>query len=459
MALRLYNTLTGKKEELKVPLDASGINLFVCGPTVYDYSHIGHARSYIFFDALVKFMRRLGFKINYLQNITDIDDRIIQRAREKNSAPQELALTMTEAYHQDMAAIGVDSVDTYAPATQYIPEIISQTERLIKKGFAYEAQGSVYFDVRKFPEYGRLSHQKLADLKEGVRVEVEPGKKFFADFALWKTSKPNEPSWSSPWGRGRPGWHIEDTAITEKHFGTRYHLHGGGLDLIFPHHEAEIAQMESLSGLKPLAQIWLHTGLLQVNGEKMSKSLGNFITIRDFLKNNPPGALRYIFLTSHYRSPLDYSDKTKEMAKASLNRLVDFRERLKTVTATAAPFPASEFTLAFWHELADDFNTPKALASLFELITEANKFIDSHSLSKNDAQHIVDFIDELNDIFKILPLASKVEPPAEVMVLAAAREKARANKDFAKADELRDQISRLGWEVDDTPSGPRISKK
>ena len=290
-------------------------------------------------------------------------------------------------------------------------------------------------------------------------MEVEPGKKFFADFALWKTSKPDEPSWSSPWGRGRPGWHIEDTAITEKHFGPRYQLHGGGLDLIFPHHEAEIAQMESLSGLKPLAQIWLHTGILKVNGEKMSKSLGNFITIRDFLKNNPPGALRYIFLTSHYRSPLDYSDKTKEMAKSSLNRLVDFRERLKTVTATAAPFPASEFTLAFWHELADDFNTPKALASLFELITEANKFIDSHSLSKNDAQHIVDFIDKVNDIFNILPSVSGVEPPAEVMVLAAAREQARANKDFAKADELRDQISQLGWEVDDTPSGPRISKK
>ncbi len=478
--MRIYNTLTGKKEEFKPP--ASGtVNLFVCGPTVYDYSHIGHARTYIFFDTWVKFLRRrLGFKINYLQNITNLDDKIIHRAREQNKNPQELADFFEKAYYADMARLGIDSVDTYAPATKYIAEIISQTERLIKKGFAYTADdpsttlgaSSVYFDVRKFPEYGQLSHQKLSNLKEGVRVEVEPGKKFFADFALWKTSKTGEPSWDSPWGQGRPGWHIEDTAITEKHFGPRYHIHGGGLDLIFPHHEAEIAQMEALSSLKPLAQIWLHTGLLQINGEKMSKSLDNFIVIRDFLKENSPQVLRYIVLASHYRSPLDFSKKTVEMAKASLERISDSRSRLaraagqvplrsdlnRNFAGPASHFPWEDFAKTFWHELADDFNTPRALASLFELITEANKFIDSHSLSQDDAQKIVDFINQVNDIFNILPAVSEAEPPAEIMALAAEREKARAAKDFAKSDELRGEIQKLGWEVEDTANGPRILK-
>lgn len=454
--MRLYNTLTGKKEELKNPPE-SGLNIFVCGPTVYDYSHIGHARAYIFFDAFVKFLRhRLNFKVNYLQNITDIDDKIIRRAQEQGSDVKELAASFTQAYYQDMAALGITAVDTYAPATNYIPQIISQVERLVKKGFAYAAEGSVYFDVRKFPEYGRLSHQKISGLKEGVRVETEPGKKYFADFALWKKSNAGEPSWDSPWGPGRPGWHIEDTAITEKHFGPRYHIHGGGLDLIFPHHEAEIAQMESVSGLKPLAQFWMHAGLLNVEGEKMSKSLGNFITIRDFLKNNSAALLRFFILSSHYRSPLDFSAKNLAMAEASLARIVDFVNRLKEVTDAAARFPVDDFTNSFWNELKDDFNTPQALAALFDLIKETNKFIDSHKLSQSDAKKIIDFMSDLNDILGILPQEEKV--PAEVMTLAAEREKARAVKDFQKSDELRAKIQALGWDVDDTPTGPKLSK-
>ncbi|MDP3800521.1 MAG: cysteine--tRNA ligase [bacterium] len=456
--MRIYNTLTSKKEDLKIP-PSGEINLFVCGPTVYDYSHIGHARTYIFFDTLVKFMRkRLNIKINYLQNITNIDDRIIKRSAEENKNPQEVADFFEKEYITDMSSLGVNAVDTYAPATKYIPEIISQVERLIKKGFAYSADSSVYFDVRKFPEYGKLSHQKINELKEGVRIEVEAGKKFFADFALWKASKEGEPSWDSPWGKGRPGWHIEDTAITEKYFGLRYNIHGGGLDLIFPHHEAEIAQMEAISGLSPLAEVWIHTGMLLVDGEKMSKSLDNFITIRDFLKENSVYVLRYMVLSQHYRTGLDFYKKTIQMANSSINRIADFKQRLKEVTGQSSHLPWEDFAKTFWHELADDFNTPKALASLFELITETNKLIDTNNLSQNDAQKIVDFIDEVNDILNILPVVSEIETPSQITALLADREKARANKDFELSDKLRDQIKELGWEVEDTAKGPRVTK-
>ena len=465
--MRIYNTLTRKTEHLEIPAQV-GINLFVCGPTVYDYSHIGHARKYIFFDAFVKFLRRrLGFKVNYLQNITNIDDRIINRAIEQNKDWKDISKTFDDEYRADMASLGIDSVDTYAPTTDYIPEIISQTERLIKKGFAYIANGSVYFDVRKFPDYGKLSRQKLAELKEGVRVETEPGKKYFADFALWKASKDglsseaseklDEPYWESPWGKGRPGWHIEDTATTEKHFGPRYNIHGGGLDLLFPHHEAEIAQMESVSGISPMAQIWIHTGMLMVNGEKMSKSLENFVTIKDFLNENSPETLRYIMLSSHYRSPLDFTKKSADMAAASISRIKDFSGRLEKIESQSPPFPVEEFTKEFWKHLEDDFNAPQAFGSLFELVKEANKFIDSHSLSKHDAQKIIDFISEVNDIFGIL--SKEESAPSEIMALAADREKARRAGDFAKADELRAKIKELGWDIDDTSDGYRISKK
>lgn len=462
--MRIYNTLSNKKEDLKTSQNI--INLFVCGPTIYDYTHIGHARTYVFFDAFVKFLRkRLGLKVNYLQNITDIDDKIIKRAEDQNKSWNEISKEFGDEYMQDMALLGVDSVNIYAPATKYIPEIISQAERLIKKGFAYVSDGyenqygskSVYFDVRKFSEYGKLSHQKISELKEGAGSEPEPGKKYFADFALWKASKQGEPSWPSPWGEGRPGWHIEDTAITEKHFGTNYNIHGGGLDLIFPHHEAEIAQMESISGISPMAQIWMHTGLLMSNGEKMSKSLGNFITIKDFLSQNSAETLRYIILSSLYRSPLDFTKNTAEMAYSSISRIKDFYERLEKIEDTSPPFPVDEFTKEFWKNLEDDFNSPQAFAALFDLIRESNKFIDSHSLSSNDAQRIIDFINDINDIFGIMP--KEESAPDEIVAMAADREKSRLEKDFAKADELRAKIENLGWTVKDTEKGPIVKRK
>jgi cysteinyl-tRNA synthetase len=457
MAMKIYSTLSGKKEDLHQIAASDAVNLFVCGPTVYDYSHIGHARTYVFFDAFVKFLRKnIGLKVNYLQNITNLDDKIINRAIEQNKSWNDISKTFGDEYMADMASLGIDSVDIYAPTTDYIPEIISQTERLVKKGFAYIANGSVYFNTRKFPEYGKLSHQKVEELKEGVRNESEHGKKYFADFALWKASKDNEPSWESPWGKGRPGWHIEDTATTEKHFGPRYQIHGGGLDLIFPHHEAEIAQMESVSGLSPMAQIWIHTGMLMVNGEKMSKSLGNFITIKDFLAENPPEILRYIILSSHYRSPLDFTKKSAEMASASVSRIKDFVLRLEKIENQSPPFPIEEFTKEFWKHLEDDFNSPQAFASLFDLIRESNKFIDSHSLSRNDAQRIIDFICKVNDIFGILPKEESV--PDEIIAMSADREKARIEKDFAKSDELRVKIENLGWEIKDTENGSEIRK-
>ncbi|MEK7146691.1 MAG: cysteine--tRNA ligase, partial [Patescibacteria group bacterium] len=282
MALKIYNTLSGKKESLKKPANRA-LKLFVCGPTVYDYSHIGHARTYLFFDIFARYLKSLGFKTFYLQNITDIDDKIINRANREKKNISAVARFFEKEYYRDMKTLAVESVDCYGKAGDFIKEIQRQIQTLVKKGFAYKTKNGVYFEVKKFKNFGKLSRQNLNALRPGWRIEPDPGKKDPLDFALWKFSE-QKPYWPSLWGKGRPGWHIEDTAITGKIFGSQYDLHGGGNDLKFPHHEAEIAQAESASGKKPFVKIWLHTGFLLVNGEKMSKSLGNFITIKDFLK-------------------------------------------------------------------------------------------------------------------------------------------------------------------------------
>ena len=458
IGMRLYNTLTGKKENLPAP-DVKGLNLFVCGPTVYDHIHIGNARTFTVFDALVKYLRkRHGLKIFYLQNITDIDDKIITRAKEKGENPLEFAQKFEKIFLEEIKALGIDSVDKYARASEHIPEIVNQIKTLIRKGHAYLIKGDgYYFDLKTFPEYGKLSKRTVAMAEDGVsRIDDSPHKRNRGDFNLWKFSKPDEPFWDTELGQGRPGWHIEDTAITEKYFGPKYDLHGAGQDLIFPHHEAEIAQMESISGLKPFVKHWLHAGFIINKSGKMSKSKGNFITLRAALDEYPPAAVRFYFLSAHYRSPLEYDERSLSQAQSAVNRLADFMGRLKDVSATAAPFPADDFINGFWKHLMDDFNTPLAWADLFELIKESNKFIDSHNLSKKDAQKIIDFVTEVNDIFNILP--QEETAPAEIMALAADREKARTMEDFAAADKLREEIKKCGWEVDDTPTGPRITK-
>lgn len=437
-----------------------GVNLFVCGPTVYDHIHIGNARTFTFFDVLVKYLRhRHGLKIFYLQNITDIDDKIIARARENREDPLEFAKKFERLFMEDIHALGIDSVDEYARASEYIPEIINQVKTLIRKGHAYLIKDDgYYFDLKTFSEYGKLSKRTVEMAEDGVsRIDDNPHKRNRGDFNLWKFSKPDEPFWDTELGRGRPGWHIEDTAITEKYFGPKYDMHGAGQDLIFPHHEAEIAQMESISGLKPFVKHWLHVGFIVDRSGKMSKSKGNFLTLNDALKEYSSAAIRFYFMSAHYRSPLEYDHKSLSQAKAAGERIADFINRLKDVSQTAASFPLDDFINGFWKHLEDDFNTPMAFAGLFELIKETNKFIDSHSLSKNDAQKIIDFVRELNDIFNILPQEEKI--PVEITALADDREKFRTGGDFTKADELREEIKKLGWEVDDTSAGPRIVKK
>ena len=463
--LQIYNTLTGKIEPLS-PIKKDKINLFVCGPTVYDFSHIGHARTYIAFDMLVNYLKHLKFNVFYLQNITDIDDKIIQRAKEKNINPKELAKQFEKEYLLDMQTLQVKSVKKYARATEHIKEIISQVERLLQKGFAYQTADGIYYDVSKFKEYGKLSGRTTQGAEDGTsRIDEGIEKKNKADFCLWKLSQDkSEISWPSPFGKGRPGWHIEDTAITEKYFGAQYDIHGGARDLIFPHHEAEISQMEAISGKSPLVKYWVHTGFLTINGQKMSKSLGNFTTIRDFLKETTPQALRMFIFSSHYRSPIDLKDASITEAVNNVEKLQDLILKLKQTKTSQGNFSTEVegFKQGFWNALEDDFNTPKAKASLFELVSLVNEKINKKTLTQTQAKGILEFLKEINKIFLFLDFKQtkkESEIPEEVKKLAQQREEYRQNKDWAKADETRQKIELLGFEVEDTLKGQKITKK
>ena len=329
MAIKLHDTLSRKDKRLN-PRSGKKIEIFVCGPTVYDYSHIGHARTYIAFDAFVKYLKSQSYEVRYVQNITDLDDKIIARAGELGQSAETLAQNFEKEYYHDMETLGVDSVDKYARATDYIPQIISQVQRLIDKGYAYEIEkDGIYFDISKFKNYGKLSGRTSEQAEDAVsRIDESVEKRNKGDFAIWKISKPGEPKWKSPWGEGRPGWHIEDTAITETEFGAQYDIHGGARDLLFPHHESEIALMEALSRKSPLVNYWTHTGFLTVHGEKMSKSLGNFITIHEFLKMHAKETLRLFVLSSHYRSPIDYSEQAVSQAETNVKRLAEFYDKV-----------------------------------------------------------------------------------------------------------------------------------
>ncbi len=469
--MQIYNTLSGKIETLS-PIKNKKINLFVCGPTVYDYSHIGHARTYVAFDMLVNYLKHLKFDVFYLQNITDIDDKIIKRAQEKNINSKELARQFEKEYMVDLQSLQVKSVKKYARATEHIKQIINQVEQLLNKGFAYQSTDGIYYDVSKFINYGKLSGRTVEGAEDGTsRIDESVEKKNKADFCLWKFSKQNEPKWPSPWGDGRPGWHIEDTAITEKYFGPQYDIHGGARDLIFPHHEAEISQMEAISGKSPLVKYWMHTGFLTINGQKMSKSLGNFTTIRDFLKENSPQTLRMFIFSSHYRSPIDIKDSSIQEAKANIEKLQDLITKLKEgiqgteclekfKEPSALKSALKILQEKFWGELEDDFNTPKAKAVLFEMVNLANERISKNELSKKETKEILEFFKQINKIFLFLDFKKKkeVEIPEEIKKLAEQREKARQIKDWQLADEIRKQIENLGYIVEDTDSGPKIEK-
>ncbi len=461
--LKIYNTLSRKKEKFQ-PRKGKKVNFFVCGPTVYDYSHLGHARTYIVFDAIVKYLREKGYDVFYLQNITDIDDKIIKRAREKKVSVQRIARDFEKEYLKDMKTLKIDSVTRYARATNHIKEIISQVERLLKKGYAYQIKDGIYYDIKKFKNYGRLSRRTIIQAEDAIsRIDEAKEKRNKGDFCLWKLSKIGEPAWSSPWGKGRPGWHIEDTAITEKYFGPQYDIHGGAQDLIFPHHEAEIAQMEAISNKSPMVRYWIHSGFLTVKGRKMAKSLGNFITIKDFLEKYSPRLLRLLIIKNHYRSPIDYNEKIILQTKKELERIDEFITKVKSqnskVKTTIQNLKISKFQTEFNKVMEDDFNTPKAIAVIFNLVNKGNSLIAKDKLSSTDTKKILEFLKKVDKVFNFIfwPKPKEKLPPL-VLSLAKHREKYRKEGKWEKADKIRKKIKKMGWWIEDTKEGPKLKK-
>ena len=458
--LYIYNTLTRKKEVFR-PIHKKKVDVFVCGPTVYDFAHIGHSRTYLVFDMLVRYLKGLDYKVFYLQNITDIDDKIIKRAKEQKTFPKSLALKFEKEYLKDIKDLKINSVTKYARATKHIQEIISQVKRLMAKGYAYETADGIYYDIAKFKDYGKLSKRKASRAEDAVsRIDESVIKKNKGDFCLWKISKPDESFWKSPWGPGRPGWHIEDTAITEKHFGSQYDIHGGARDLIFPHHEAEIAQMEGISGKKPLVKYWVHTGFLTVGGRKMAKSLGNFITIQDFLKKHSPEALRLFVFSTHYHSSIDYTEKAIEQAETALERIKEFIIKISKFKYQKSKIKEQKLIKKwqgqFYEQMNNDFNTPKALATIFDLIRKVNPLIDKNQLSLAETKEILNFLKEIDKILGILPKIEKQKNPEKIQGLVKLREKYRQEKNWQKSDEIREKIKKSGFEIEDTPGGPSL---
>ncbi|MBI2663377.1 cysteine--tRNA ligase [Candidatus Woesearchaeota archaeon] len=447
--LKVYNTLKRKKEIFK-PLKGKKVNLFVCGPTVYDYTHIGHAKTYIQFDIIVKYLRYKKYKVFYLQNITDLDDKIIDRAKQLKKDPLRLAKEYENYYYEDIKKIGVDSVNKYARATDFIDKIVSQVERLMKKGYAYRIEDGIYFDLSKFKDYGKLSGKKALEAEDAVsRIDDSVNKRNKGDFCLWKFSKEGEPSWNTKIGSGRPGWHIEDTSITETLFGSQYDVHGGARDLIFPHHEAEIAQMESVSGKKPFVKYWLHTGFLNVEGKKMSKSLGNVFNIRDITKEYDPKVIRYFFISNHYRMPIDFSKKLLEQSSNSLKRINDLIIKLRTSKDKDNIKLIEKTKKLFIEAMDNDFDTPKAFAILFDFIREVNK--------KGGSKKALEFFEEIDSIFNVLTFED-ISLDKQITKLIEEREKARKKKDFKKADEIRNELKEKGIILEDTKEGVRWKK-
>jgi cysteinyl-tRNA synthetase len=463
--IKIFNTLTGKKDLLK-PIKGKKINIFVCGVTVNNYSHLGHARNYIVFDSFVKYLRHIGYDVFYLQNITDVDDKVIASAREKGVSPKDLASAFEKDYLQNMKLLSINSVSKYARATNYIKEIISQIKRLEENGYAYTIEGDgIYYNIAKFKNYGKLAGRTMLGAEDAVsRIDYSSKKINRGDFCVWKFKQQEaEPSWKSPWGEGRPGWHIEDTAITEKFFGPQYDIHGGARDLIFPHHEAEVSLMESISGKSPLVKYWMHVGFLTVNGQKMSKSLGNFISMSDFLKRCPANYLRFFVVKNLWHSPVDYSESSMIEVKSTITKIEEFLRKIKSPvtnnTSASNVKLINNFKTDFYRELDDDFNTPKAFAVMFEFINNANQLFENKLLSKKDTTEIYKFFGEINKIFGIINF-KKVSAtiPAKIKKLANDREKYRKQQNWQKSDELRAEMEKHGFTVQDSDSGPVLKQ-
>ncbi len=444
----IYSTLTRSKENFET-INKNRVNLFVCGPTVYDDAHIGHGRTYISFDTIKRYLEYSGYAVFYIQNITDIDDKIINRSKESGIPANDIARKFEKRYIEDMTKLNVTGVNLFARATDHLDEIIDQIQRLIDKGFAYESEDGVYFEIEKFKEFGKLSNRKIDEL-ESHRELAETTKRNEQDFALWKKRDGvDEPVFPSPWGDGRPGWHIEDTAITEYYFGEQYDVHGGGLDLIFPHHEAEITQMEAVSGKSPMVRYWLHTGFLNVNGEKMSKSLHNFITIRELLQDWDADTFRFFVLSTHYRSPIDFSKDSLHQSEKSLEKIKKFYSSLDVEESDVESDlkVLKDAKEEFFNSMDDDFNTPKAIASLFVLMNECKNMV----LSDDDKIAIKVF---LNDVSQILGVDFYLEETSAgsddlFNLITNVRADLRAAKQYELSDKIRDELISLGYEIND----------
>lgn len=449
-ALTLFNTETRQKEVFK-PIEKNKVGIYVCGITVYDYCHIGHARVMVVFDTIVRHLRNQGYEVDYVRNITDIDDKIIARALENKEDIQSLTKRFIDAMHEDEKAMNVLRPDQEPLATEHMPEIETMIATLIKKGHAYAADnGDVYFNVKSDDDYGRLSGKNIDDLEAGARVEVNTAKQDPLDFVLWKTSKENEPAWQSAWGDGRPGWHIECSAMSTKCLGNHFDIHGGGMDLTFPHHENEIAQSECATG-EHYVNTWLHCGFVRIDDEKMSKSLGNFFTIREVLKKYHPEVIRYFLLASHYRSPVNYSTENLDIAKASLGRLYSALELVEPIGEIVK---TTEYEKQFTAAMNDDFNTPQALAVLFELAKEVNKSKknDLAMLLKTLANQLGVLEEQASYFFKSQSSESAFTDET-IQNFIVERANARKNKDFARSDEIRDELLENNIEILDSAEG------
>lgn len=464
--MKIFNSLRRQKEEF-IPIKLGEVSMYVCGPTVYNFFHIGNGRTFIVFDTVRKYLEYRGFKVNFVQNFTDIDDKMIKKANEQGITVKELGDKFIEEYYKDADALNIERATTNPRATEYMVEIVAFVGELVNKGFAYEVEGDVYFDTKKFTPYGKLSGQNIDDLQSGARINIDERKNNPMDFALWKSAKQGEPSWESPWGNGRPGWHIECSCMATKLLGDTIDIHAGGSDLIFPHHENEVAQSEAKTG-KPFAHYWMHSAFVNIDNQKMSKSLNNFFTAREILKEYDVDVIRFLMLSAHYRTQLNFSKELMESAASSVERLynavANLENLLGEVSVTTIKKEENKYleTLAgfkakYIEKMDDDFNTADAISVIFDLIKDININVTIES-SKELIEKCLDLIKELGAPLGILQKSTKVGLQAEVEGLIAKRQQARKDKDFSLSDKIRDDLKAKGIVLEDTPQGVRWKK-
>lgn len=471
MTLHIYNTLTRTKEPFQ-PIDPDRITMYVCGPTVYDYIHIGNARPAIFFDVVRRYLETLDYEVNYIVNFTDVDDKLIRKAAELGSTVPEVSERFIQAFYEDNDGLGIRRASNNPRVTDNMEEIITFISELVASGRAYESGGDVYFRTREFAKYGQISRQNVDELQLGIRIEVDERKEDAADFVLWKAAKPGEISWSSPWGEGRPGWHIECSAMSRKYLGETIDIHGGGQDLQFPHHECEAAQSESVTG-KPLANVWMHNGYINIDNEKMSKSLGNGVTVQQLRKQYDPAALRYFMLSTHYRNPLNFNAEAMEQAEKSVSRIANAVANVRHALASLNTDPSvqedaneelqvkiASILETFDAKMQDDFNTADAITAVFEWASEANSYLQqADSLAAGDLEALLDAFEAMNEVLGLVLEKEEELLDEEIDQLIQERNDARKAKNWARADEIRDLLTEQGIVLEDTPQGVRWRRK